>query len=101
MFIGIALQGNQYRVAIRSTQQSIKNEAKLISFPTSPAGIAALVNCIDGWHTPARLAVLASGAAALGIALLLGASPGHEVVLVSHATASDPVALARYAEKSI
>lgn len=93
--IGIALVGEAIQVAARAGGQEIARDR----FPTDAVGTAALLGYLADWQTPLRLAVTTAGAAALGLALTLGAPRGREVFLVSApATAPD---LARYAERAL
>lgn len=95
--IGIALVGEDIRVAARADGHEVAHG----SFPASSLGTAALLCYLTDWQAPLRLAVATAGAAALGLALAVGASHDREVFLVSaqaHSAASD---LARYAEHAI
>jgi hypothetical protein len=95
--IGLALVGEDIQVATRSGGREIAQGR----FPASPMGTAALLNYLADWPTPLRLAVATAGAAAVSLALTVGAPHDREVFLVSahtHSAASD---LARYAERAI
>jgi hypothetical protein len=95
--IGIALVGEDIRVAARADGCEIAQG----SFPASPMGTAALLCYLTDWQAPLRLAVAAAGAAALGLALAVGAPHGREVFLVSAQTMHAASDLARYAERAI
>ena len=96
--IGIALVGDDIRVAARAGGREIGQGR----FPANPLGTAALLNYLTDWQTPLRLAVATAGAAALGLALAVGAPHGREVFLVSAQTSIHVVSeLARYAERAI
>jgi hypothetical protein len=95
--IGLALVGEDIQVAARAGGREIAQGR----FPASPMGTAALLNYLTDWQTPLRLAVATAGAAAVSLALTVGAPHNREVFLVSahtHSAASD---LARYAERAI
>ena len=94
--IGIALQHDNYLVAASDDGHDLAP----MSFPADAAGTAALTSFVKSWHKPIRLAVLSVGSAAIGVAVALSAMPHSEVFLVSSATASQPTALVRYAERS-
>jgi hypothetical protein len=98
--IGIALVGGDIRVAARAGGCEVARS----SFPANPLGTAALLSYLSNWQAPLRLAVATAGAAALGLALSVGAQQDREVFLVSaHAMHSAQGAsdLARYAERAI
>ena len=96
--IGIALVGDDIRVAARAGGREIAQGR----FPANPLGTAALLNYLTDWQTPLRLAVATAGAAALGLALAVGAPHGREVFLVSAQTSIHVVSeLARYAVRAI
>jgi len=95
--IGIALVGDHIQVAARAAGREIAHG----SFPAGPLGTTALLSYLADWQTPIRLAVAAAGAAALGLALTLGAPHGREVFLVSAQTVCAAPDLARYAERAI
>ena len=95
--IGIALVGEDIRVTARANGREVAHG----SFPASPLGTAALLSYLTDWQAPMRLAVATVGAAAISLALAIGAPHDREVFLVSaqaHSAASD---LARYAERAI
>ena len=95
--IGIALVGEDIRVAARADGREVAHGR----FPDNPFGTAALLCYLANWQAPLRLAVATAGAAALSLALAIGAPHDREVFLVSaqaHNAASD---LARYAERAI
>jgi hypothetical protein len=95
--IGLALVGEDIQVAARAGGREIAQGR----FPASQIGTAALLNYLTDWQTPLRLAVATAGAAAVSLALSVGAPHNREVFLVSahtHSAASD---LARYAERAI
>lgn len=95
--IGIALVGQDIRVAARAGGREIA----LGCFPAGPLGTAALLSYLAGWQMPLRLAVAAAGAAALGLALAVGAPHDREVFLVSALTVGTASDLARYAERAV
>ncbi len=98
--IGIALVGADIQVATRASGCEIAHGR----FPAGPLGTAALLSYLADWQTPMRLAVATAGAAALGLALAVGAPHGREVFLVSAQTTQTVYAasdLARYAERAI
>jgi hypothetical protein len=95
--IGIALVGEDIRVAARADGREIAHG----SFPASPLGTAALLCYLADWQMPLKLAVATAGAAALGLALVVGAPHGREVYLVSAQAVSAAPDLARYAERAI
>jgi hypothetical protein len=95
--IGIALDGEDIRVAARADGREIAQG----NFPASPLGTAALLCYLADWQAPLRLAVATAGAAALGLALAVGAPHGREVFLVSAQTVHAAPDLARYAERAI
>ena len=95
--IGIALVGKDIQVAARAGGREIAQGR----FPANSLGTAALLNYLTDWQTPLRLAVATAGAAALGLALSVGAQPGREVFLVSAQTLHAVSDLARYAERAI
>jgi hypothetical protein len=96
--IGLALVGEDIQVAARAGGREIAQG----HFPANQIGTAALMNYLTDWQTPLRLAVATTGAAAaVSLALTVGAPHDREVFLVSahtHSAASD---LARYAERAI
>lgn len=95
--VGIALVGQDIRVAARTGGREIAHG----SFPASPLGTEALLSYLADWQAPLRLAVAAAGAAAIGLALTVGAPHGREVFLVSAQTICAASDLARYAERAI
>jgi hypothetical protein len=95
--LGIALVGKDIQVAARAGGREIAQGR----FPADSLGTAALLNYLTDWQAPMRLAVATAGAAALGLALALGAPRGREVFLVSAQTFSAVSDLARYAERAI
>ena len=95
--IGIALIGEDIQVATRVGGHEIARSR----FPASPTGTAALLNYLADWQMPLRLAVATAGAAALGLALTVGAPHGREVFLVSAQSLYAVSDLARYAERAI
>lgn len=95
--IGIALVGEDIRVATRADGREVAQG----SFPASPLGTAALLCYLADWQAPLRLAVATAGAAAIGLALAVGAPHDREVFLVSAQTHSAASDLARYAERAI
>ena len=68
-------------------------------FPTSPMGQAALRVFLAGQNRPLRLAV--SGDAAMGFAFAVGPTAQCNVYIVAPSVANHPVALARYAARSL
>jgi hypothetical protein len=95
--IGIVLTGEDIQVAARAGGREIAQGR----FPANPLGTAALLSYLTDWQTPLRLAVATAGAAALGLALAVGAQNNREVFLVSVQTMHDVSDLARYAERAI
>jgi hypothetical protein len=95
--IGIALVGEDIQVAARAGGREIGQGR----FPANPLGMAALLNYLTDWQTPLRLAIATAGAAALGLALTVGAPRGREVFLVSAPSLHVVSDLARYAERAI
>lgn len=95
--VGIALVGADIQVAARTGGREIA----LGRFPADSLGTAALLSYLTDLQTPLRLAVATAGAAALGLALSVGAQPGREVFLVSAQTVAAVSDLARYAERAI
>ena len=95
--IGVALVGEHIQVAARAGGRQIGHGL----FPSTPLGTNALLGFLADWQSPMRLAVATAGAAALGLALTLGAPHGREVFLVSAQTVSAAPDLARYAERAI
>jgi len=95
--IGIALVGRDIQVVTRSGGREIAQGR----FPASPLGTAALLSYLADWQKPLRLAVATAGAAALGLALTVGAPRGREVFLVSAHSTHAVSDLARYAERAI
>jgi hypothetical protein len=95
--IGIALVGQDIRVAARAGGREIAHGC----FPAGPLGTAALLSYLADWEIPLRLAVATFGAAALGLALAVGAPHDREVFLVSAQTVGAASDLARYAEHAI
>ncbi len=94
--IGIALQQDNYVVATRDDGHDLPPR----SFPANAAGAAALTTFVKSWRKPIRLAVLSAGTAGISVAVALSTVPQSEVFLVSSATANQPGALARYAERA-
>lgn len=97
VYIGIELVGEDIRVAARAGGREIAHGR----FPANPVGTAALLCYLTDWQTPLRLAVATAGAAALGLALAIGAPHGREVFLVSAQIVGAAPDLARYAERAI
>lgn len=95
--IGLALVGEDIQVATRAGGREIAQGR----FPATPMGTAALLCYLADWQTPLRLAVATAGAAAIGLALAVGAPYGREVFLVSAQTMHAAPDLARYAERAI
>jgi hypothetical protein len=95
--IGIALVGQDIQVAARARGREIAHGR----FPASPLGTAALLCYLTDWQTPMRLAVATAGAAALSLALAVGAQHDREVFLVSAQAIHAVSDLARYAERAI
>jgi hypothetical protein len=95
--IGIALDGDAIQVTARASGREIGHGR----FPSTPLGTQALLGFLTYWQSPLRLAIATAGAAALGLALTLGAPHGREVFLVSAHTVSAAPDLARYAERAI
>ncbi|MDR3393674.1 MAG: hypothetical protein P4L70_01600 [Parasulfuritortus sp.] len=95
--IGIALVGEVIQIAARAGGREIGQGR----FPANSLGTAALLNYLTDWQTPLRLAVATAGAAALGLALTVGAPRGREVFLVSAQSMHAVSDLARYAERAI
>jgi len=95
--IGIALVGEDIQVAARAGGREVARG----SFPAGPLGTTALLSYLADWQSPLRLAVATAGAAALGLALAVGAPYGREVFLVSAQTVCAVSDLACYAERAI
>jgi hypothetical protein len=95
--IGIALAGEGIQVTARAGG----HEIGCGTFPAGSIGTAALLCYLANWRVPLRLAVATAGAAALNIALVIGAYPAREVFLVSAQIAAAASDLARYAERAI
>jgi len=95
--IGVALVGENIQVAARAGGREVAHG----SFPAGPLGTTALLGYLADWQSPLRLAVATAGAAALGLALAVGAQHGREVFLVSAQTVCAVSDLARYAERAI
>jgi len=95
--IGLALVGEDIQVAARAGGREIAQGR----FPANQIGTAALLNYLTDWQTPLRLAVATAGAAAVGLALTVGAPHNREVFLVSAHPFSAASDLARYAERAI
>jgi hypothetical protein len=95
--VGIALVGEDIRVAARVGGREIARDC----FPASPLGTVALLGYLADLQAPLRLAVASAGAAAIGIAIAVGAPHGREVFLVSAQTICAASDLARYAERAI
>jgi hypothetical protein len=91
------LVGKEIQVAARAGGREIAHGR----FPANSLGTTALLSYLADWQTPLRLAVATAGAAALGLALAIGAQHTREVFLVSGQAAHDASGLARYAERAI
>lgn len=68
-------------------------------FPATGMGLEAIKIFLAGYGNPVRLAV--TGVAALTVALTLGDITRYEVFIVSPTIASQPVALAQYAQHAV
>ncbi|KAF0099730.1 MAG: hypothetical protein FD187_2311 [bacterium] len=95
--IGIALTGEAIQVVTRAGGREIGQGL----FPATAIGTAALLSYLTDWQAPLRLAVATAGAAALGLALAIGAQHDREVFLVSAQAVHVVSDLARYAERAI
>ncbi len=95
--VGIALAGQGIEIAVRAGGLEVAQA----SFPAGLLGRAALLMYLPDWRAPLRLAVAWVGAAALTLALGVGAQDDREVYLVSTHTLPVVSDLARYAQRAI
>lgn len=95
--IGIAAQAPLLQVDIRRRDRSLA----YIALRYSEDGIEALADFLLGWSGPVRVAIAATGAAAIDLGLLLGQAPGRQVFLVAPDMAAKAADLAHYAATAI
>jgi len=97
--IGIRIDGEQLQLAARQQGQALGQ----VSFSGDTIGRRALASYLSAWKAPLRLAVAAgsTSAADIALAVALGGEPGREVYLVAASIATQPAALARYAEQRL
>jgi hypothetical protein len=95
--VGIVLAGQDIQIAVRTGGLEVAQA----SFPAGPLGRAALLMYLTDWQAPLRLAVAGVGAAALTLALAVGAQHDREVYLVSGHAPPAVSDLARYAQRAI
>jgi hypothetical protein len=97
VYVGIALVGQDIQLAVRAGGREVVQG----SFPAGALGRAALLIYLTDLQTPLRLAVAGVGAAALTLALAVGAQHDREVYLVSGHAPPAVADLARYAQRAI
>ncbi|GBG02593.1 hypothetical protein AZSI13_19200 [Azospira sp. I13] len=97
--IGIRIDGAQLQLAARQQGRALGQ----VSFSGDGVGRRALASYLAAWKAPLRLAVAActEGGGGIALAVALGNEPGREVYLVAASIASQPAALARYAEQRL
>jgi hypothetical protein len=93
--IGIAASNDVLDLAALESGRS----TAVTHFPASAIGIETIKGFLAAHNEPMRLAV--AGAAALNLALALGNAPGRETFVVSSTVADQPVALARFASRTL
>lgn len=95
--VGVAVENDRYCLALCESGQAIRRR----EFAVDASGQSSLKNFLAGLKSPARIAVGASTAAAVAMAVALSAIPHSEIFLVSPSIAAQSVELARYAERTV
>lgn len=95
--VGLAIENDRYCLSMCEKGQRIRRR----EFAVDAGGQASLESFVASFKVPARIAVGASTAAAVAMAVALSAIPQCEIFLVSPSIASQSLQLARYAERSI
>ena len=95
--VGISVEDDRYCLAMCESGNAIRRR----EFAVDASGQSSLENFLAGLKSPARIAVGASTAAAVAMAVALSAIPQSEIFLVSPSIAAQSVELARYAERAV
>lgn len=95
--IGVAVENDRYCLAMCESGKAVRRR----EFAADARGQSSLESFIAGFKMPARIAIGATTAATIAMAVALSSIPQSEIFLVSPSIASQSVELARYAERSV
>lgn len=95
--VGVSVENDRYCLALCESGSAIRRR----EFAVDASGQSSLKNFLVSLKSPARIAVSASTAAAVAMAVALSTIPQSEIFLVSPSIAAQSVELARYAERTV